>query len=244
MKHISLAVTAVGIRQFVVVRALTSVLLLACTMTAFAQGPLNIATAKDAEDFTQTYYQVPRPEMIGTLIYVLHATALFNRTNAIPPYIGFFSEVFAANPDRVPEWRTLIAKQAHPTKGVLERALSVSKDGGVNAIDGRSAALNDMYWGAFFASGNAKYLNKLIEQLRFIDERNNLELFLLGGVSKWSLASNAQSHAKVRAVLDAAQMTADRRTREILADVLDTDPVRIRQEVNDISRRWAVGGAR
>ena len=243
MKHNSFAATAAGIRQFVVVRAL-SVLLLAWTTMAFAQGPLNIATAKDAEGFTQTYYQVPRPEMIGTLIYVLHATALFHRANAIPPYIGFFSEVFAVNPDRAPEWRALIARQAHPTKGVLEWALSVSKDGGVIAIDGRSAALNDMYWGAFFASGNAKFLNKLVEQLRFIDERDNLELFLLGGVSKWSLASNAQSHAKVRAVLEAAQMTADRRTREIIADVLNTDPVRIRQEVNDISKRWGVGGAR
>ena len=229
-------------KQFLIVAI---VLFLAWTTPAHAQQPLTVTTAKDAEGFIQTYYQGPRPQMVGTLIGVLHATAVLHTPNAIPPYIGFFSEVFAGKPDRLPEWQALIAKQAHPTKGILEWALSVSKDGGVIAIDGHSAALNDMYWGAFFASGDAKYVNKLIDQLRFIDEREQFELFGVGAASKWSLASNARSHTKVRTILDSAKQNADRRTQEIIVELLQTDPVRIRQEINETARlRWGGGRSR
>lgn len=33
--------------------------------------------------------------------------------------------------------------------------------------------MNDMYCGAFFASGNPAYVRKLAEQLRFVDERRD-----------------------------------------------------------------------
>lgn len=214
-------------------------LLLAWMGVAFAQQPPAVRTAKDIEELTQTYYEKPRPEIITAVIRALQATRLFYTANAIPPYVGFFSEVFTANPGRVAVWREHIASLQHPTKGVLEWAMSVSKDGGVLQIEGQSAALNDMYWGAFFASGNERYVYKLIEQLRLVDERDDRETFAVGGASKWSLASIARSHARVRAILEAAKTSSDQRTREIIVEVLTRDPGSIRQEVVDISKqRW------
>jgi hypothetical protein len=46
-----------------------------------------------------------------------------------------------------------------------------------------------MYWGAFFASGNTDYLKKLIDQLHYVDERDDFSLFMTGVTAEWSLAA-------------------------------------------------------
>jgi TonB family protein len=158
-----------------------------------AQQLPTFKTPEDVGAFMQTYYLRPRPELIADVVDALHSTGFLQKATAAPPTIGFFSEVFAANPDRRPEWQVLIAKQDEQTKAALERALSESKAGGVRSIDGHSAELNDEYWGAFFASGNPDFLKKIIDQLRYSDERDDFSLFMTGVSAQWSLASNAQN---------------------------------------------------
>ena len=63
-----------------------------------------------------------------------------------------------------------------------------------------SPILNDMYWGAFFASGDVSYIDKLIDKLQYINERENKDLFLAAGTAKWSLGSNALFHPKVNRI--------------------------------------------
>lgn len=221
-------------------------LLFAYTSAALTEQRPGLSTYDEVSAFTHSYYQQPRPEMIEHLMSAVPLTALFKeRPNSRPGYVGFFSEVFAANPDRLLQWRQHIAKQDQPMRDVLEQALSMNKSGGVNAIDGYSGPLNDMRWGAFFASGHAAHVSKLIEQLRFVDDREDANRFALGAASKWSLASNAQSHGRVRAILEVAQQTSDARTREIIVDLLSKDPARVRQEVLEISKqRWGAARAR
>ena len=156
----------------------------------------------DVEKFSKSYYQNPRPEIVANLIEAMPMSGFFKRANSAPPFIAFFSEVFIANPTRLPDWKVLIEKQDEETKAELQRAIALSKAGGVMSIDGHSAAINDMYWGAFFASGKPSYVNKLIAQLQYWDERDDFDLFMAGATARWSLASNAQSHALVRSTLD------------------------------------------
>lgn len=214
-------------------------LLVAGTSMASAQQPSSVSTAREAEQFLQTYYENPRPAMIEDLIEALRVNRIFERSEARPPYIGYFSEVFSANPDRLARWREVIARQSEPTKGVLESAQSVKDKGGVLTIDGHSAAIGDMYWGAFFATGEARFISKLIEQLRYYDERAEFELFMAGAAAKWSLSSNARSHARVRAILEESMNAVDPRTGALIVDLLNQDPGRIRQEIGQIAReRW------
>lgn len=213
--------------------------LLAWIAATFAQAPPTLSSAREVEEFTQAYYLTPQPEMVAPLMQALHDTAMFHSAAAAPPYVGFFSEVFAANAGRLGEWRRQVERLPHPAKGVMELAMSVSRSGGVLRAEGLSAALNDMYWGAFFASGDERYIDRLIGQLRFSDERNDYEIFGVGWTSKWSLASNAQSHARVLARLQAAKATSDQRTQQIIDEVLTRDPDSIRQESIEIARqRW------
>src|SRR5918994_5863585 len=161
---------------------------------AVPQAPPSFRTLDGVDSFVQTYYRSPRPDLIADLFRALQPTGVSERPNAGPPFVGFLSEVFAANPGRTADWQALVPAQEASTRRLLYRALAISKAGGVLTLEGHSPPLNDMYWGAFFATGRTAFLQKLVDQLRYVDERDDEELFFAGATAKWSLASNALSH--------------------------------------------------
>ena len=179
------------------------------------------------------YYLHPQPDRIAEVIDALSSTGFVKPTNESVA-IGFFSEVFAANPNRVPEWQIHISKQDDRTKAILERAFSVSKTGGLFNNIGHSAQLNDGWWAGFFASGNPKFIDKLIEQLQYCDDRSDEMLFFVGATAKWSLASNARTNPLVRSTAENAKTTASARQRELINEVLNKDPALIKEEIKEI----------
>jgi len=207
-----------------------------------AQQVPSFQTMNEVDHFTSFYYQHPQPELIPDLFSALHATGVTDRPNAAPPFIGFFAEVFAANPGRATEWEALIAHQDIATRRLLYRALSLSKAGGVLNLEGHSTQLNDMYWGAFGATGRIVFLQKLVDQLRYCDERENEELFFVGVTAKWSLASNAQSDSLVHATLLGQTLTTDQRTRALVDELIREGPARIKQQIADFVRQQREAG--
>jgi hypothetical protein len=212
------------------------------TSVGAAQPPPSFKTPEDVSAFVQTYYQRPRPELVGGLIEAFYSTGLAERANAAAPFIGFFSEVFAANPAGVPEWQALGAKRGGSVRDVLERAVAFSKAGGVTTIGGHSPSTNDLFWGAFFASGRPEFLQKLADQLRYFRERDDLMLFMAGATAKWSLASNAESHPLVRSTLEGPTLVADQVTRDIIRELLTQGSVRVKQEIAGIVERQREAG--
>lgn len=203
-----------------------------------SQEAPSFRTLEGVDSFVQTYYQRPRPDLMPDLFRALQPTGVSERPNAVPPFVGFFSEVFAANPGRVAEWQALVPKQEASTRRLLYWALEISKAGGVLMVEGHSPALNDMYWGAFFASGDSRFTRKLVDQLRYCDERSDFQLFMTGVLAKWSLASNAQSHAAVVLDLETEKgNNPDKRTRELIAELLVQGPEHVKQEAAEIIRR-------
>jgi hypothetical protein len=105
-------------------------LLLATVAQAYtAQNSSELKSIQSVGAFMQTYYLHPQPDRIADVIDALNPTG-FVRPSTEFVLIGFFSEVFAANPKRVSEWQDHIAKQNAPANAILERALSLSKTGG------------------------------------------------------------------------------------------------------------------
>lgn len=207
-----------------------------------AQQHPSFQTLEDAEPFIGTYYQKPRPDLIADLIEALPSIGLIEKPNAVPPYIGFFSEVFRLNPSRVPEWQAVIGKQQAPVKQILGRALALSQAGGVTTIEGHSASLNDAYWGAFGASGSPAVLQKLVDQLRYCDERDDEGLFFAGATAKWSLASTAATDGLVRSTLAGHSLTADQRTRALITELLTQPPAQIKQEMFEVVKAQRAAG--
>jgi len=92
---------------------------------------------------------------------------------------------------------------------------------------------NDLYWGAFFASGNPVYVKKLLQRVPLSDEREDFRTWATGATAKWSLASNAQQHPRVRAILEGERQGAGSRMREIIEDLLTGDPERFKKEMTE-----------
>jgi hypothetical protein len=208
---------------------------------AAAQDNPQFHRLDDVSSFIQTYYQQPRPEVIGDLIRALSSVGLVQHPNAVPPLVAFLSEVFAANQSRMAEWRA-IPIEDQTARQLVGQALNLSNYGGVMTKTGHSAELNDMYWGAFFATGSTAFLQKLVDQLHYYDERDNEALFLAGATAKWSLASNARSQPIVRSTLTGNTLATDQRTRDIVIQLLAQDPAQVKQETEEIVARQRQAG--
>lgn len=202
----------------------------------------SLRTPEDFDAFMDTYYMQPLPDGISYAIGMLSQSGLLLIEQAIGPVTAFFSEVFTANPSRLAEWQQAIDKQPQVAKVALSRALSWSKSGGVLGLEGRSPQMNDIYWGAFFASGNPAYLKKLIELVPLAEERNDFNLWGTGATAKWSLADNARRHTLVRTILEGEERTADKRTRDMITELLTRDPARIKEEMADTYAKQKAAG--
>ncbi len=231
-----------------------SLLLLLNTMPA--EGSESRATRDDrrmtAEEFAQFatyYYRQPQPELIAGAIESLGPSGFLDSGGKQYSYwynqrgytcVGFFAEVFAANPARTTEWRKLIDRRGQDgdIRFWLRKALKLCRPGALLELGPKSpdsVGLTDIYWGAFFASGNPAYLRKLIDRLRLVNDGDR-SVFYAGADAMVSLAYNAPHHPLVRQTLEAARKDADPRTRKLIDDLLQEDVATVRQEIREVER--------
>ncbi len=212
------------------------------TQPAIARGLPDPRRPEDLEQFIDTYYQHPRPELIGRAMQLLSSSPDMNVPSAAGPTMAFFTEIFLANPGRLAEWQSTIDKQDARTKWFLARAMEWSMEGGVLRAQGHSAGINDLYWGAFFATGKSVFIERLIDEMKYADERDNAELWAAGITAKWSLASNARQHPLVRTILQSEKTTVDKKTQDLITEVLTKDPPDFQREMKEIATRQRAAG--
>lgn len=205
----------------------TWVIFLAAT-PCLASNELNeISSDNDLNSFFVTYYQHPKPELISPAIKYLGSNNLISKNkDIVAPLTSFFSVVFSNNPISRSEWISLIEKQEPQTRTTLLNAIDSSPEQlAEQAKSGMEK--NDIYWFAFFASGDTSFVGKILDQLKYLDERKELGLFLTAATAEWSLASNAQSHPIVKAMLE-SQMRADAGNIQLIAkEILEKGPAKI-----------------
>jgi len=210
-------------------------------LAAAPASPAGKMSAAELDNFIETYYQHPRPELIAASIESVEAAGWVQ--NRAAGYVGFLSEILLANPPRMQDWRRLISRQDPALQEYLRPAFDLAISGGLLA--GRrnpSPELTDLYWGAFFASGNPAYLEKLVQVLRFVDERRDQNLFFAGGTAKWSLVANAAKHPLVLGFLRDAAKSTDQRTGEIIQAMLKQAPEDVAREIRDVVDRQKAAG--
>lgn len=210
---------------------LLSVIALIFSFSCLADKKLErISTENELNYFTQTYYLHPQPELVPqAIIYLGRNKILTKYPSAERPMLAFFSKVFADNPSLAKDCKKLIKEQEPHARALLLKALDDSPEALVSETQDGSAR-NDMYWAMFFASGEYAYLNKLIEQLKYLNERKDMRLYLTAASAKWSLSSNARTDLKVRAAMEAMKVGDVLEMRPIAADILQKTPEQIREE--------------
>ncbi len=143
-------------------------------------------------DFSiSTYYQSPSVEKVNAVLDIMAETPLLERKTAWPALVGFLTIVFPANKDRVMSWMSrndyntyaqyvivdalihaemrdsaLLFAQAHQWSEEDQfRIRKMAKSADLKNLTITVPGHIDTLWGAFFASGDAVYVNEIIEHL-------------------------------------------------------------------------------
>jgi hypothetical protein len=202
----------------------------------------SLSNSKEFDDFMGSYYLHPRPDLVSEAIEAVEPSGVLKSIQAIGPLTAFFSEIFVTNPSRTGEWERLIARQPATARQILARAMAWARLGGVAVMDEQSPETNDLFWGAFFASGNPVYVKKLLQLVPLAAGRDDFMLWATGATAKWSLASNASQHPLVRSILEAEKQTVGKQMQDIISDLLTGDPERFKQEMTETYRKQKAAG--
>ena len=193
-----------------------------------------VANENELGLFLTYYYLDPAPEFVpGAIEFIgTHNYAEDEITYKI--FTIFFSSIFSENKDKREEWQNIIEGQVGKTKSLFLEAMDKESSEILKETE-FTPLLNDMYWSVFFATGDTQYIDKLVENLKYLNEREDANLFYTAWTAKWSLAENAQTHPKVRTLLEELQEeSTDPELRKAARDMLNNTPSEILQEMNDI----------
>lgn len=170
-------------------------------------------------DWMMNYYRHKNPEEVAGYLKMLqqHHKEIWPRQGqSYYVLFGFFTALFADNPGRVGEWWN-----SQKFSGDLEEALKnalILHNANVNPkskallktkevhshilfLAVTEGAILDVFWAAFFASGNVEYIGKIVDVLtpdyRWESRLNEKMIEAIKVAAVWSLLSNMNQHEVV-----------------------------------------------
>jgi hypothetical protein len=85
-----------------------------------------------------------------------------------------------------------------------------------------NAGFLDALWASFFASGDERYVKRIISALQLVNVHGDTGKMLIGGAARWSLASNAFQHPKVMQICEAEMKELPKEQQPALAEVVQS----------------------
>src|SRR6185437_9409080 len=186
-------------------------------------APAAINSTQDVIQWMTYYYLHPQPDLLVPAIEYADSNGLIEKGQA--PLTAFVSRVFAQNPSRIAGWTKQLESLSPQGKPMLWSALwwSNTVEGKqsleelmksltdkqatevlqqmahpatpIEQLDVKTAEVLDELWGAFSATGDEKYVNRLISVLPWqYDHGTDYMRMTIGSAARWSLTSNAQQH--------------------------------------------------
>lgn len=113
--------------------------------------------------------------------------------------------------ERMPARKVLIERFLYRDGAHLEALMS--EQTGALAVD--------IYWGLYFATGNAEPARHIISTLAWTGDRNSVEKLTIGSMAKWTLATNATRDKNLRDIMKAEMNTQPADVRKPLAEVIE-----------------------
>lgn len=211
-----------------------------------------IKTDTDWQLWQTYYYLFPaNPDLIVASLKRAEDSGSLDSIGAIPPIAAFASRIFAKNPQKISYWVEALGSLSATHKNqVLSSALvwsgvpaakdlaqSMSKSENVilkelgdiplDAENLETLKINspshlDMMWGCFMATGDKRYIQKIISVLAWFDRKSlQLSEILIAGAAEWSLSSNCVQHKLVRQIVE-EEVKTNPEAKEALLRILKT----------------------
>ncbi|HEY0031310.1 MAG TPA: hypothetical protein VGC65_11165 [Bacteroidia bacterium] len=189
------------------------------------------AASRGFSEILQTYYLYQDKDVVDkTISYLNNPEADYKRME--PVLTGFFAALFAKDSLVKNEFGTKIEKLDRQEFKDLFTALELSNVDSVYAKTPLSPAYNDMNWSSFFATGEVKYLDRIINNIHLSDDRIDRTLFLTGASAKWSLCSNARQDQLVKEHLASSKVE-----KKNIKEILKKEPAEFKEEMKEIVKQ-------
>jgi hypothetical protein len=173
----------------------------------------------------QDFYQHPSSTLLTDIITAIDndTTASANPTGQASS-IGFLVAAFEKFNSIGTPFQKLAGNLKH-SKALVQYSLMLSqrKDTILNWV-GHSPSINDLRWGAFFASGDTRYLSKLVYEMEYYDRDDSLKSSVTVASAKWSLCSNAIQFSEVKHYLESAKDTCNKYLQAQIEETLQSSP--------------------
>lgn len=186
------------------------------------------APLDETDQFLTYFYLRPRPDQFVQVYRAIAEGLEFQVDANFPSLSAFFGHVMRQYPERIGKWsedlsslpvsylpilyyslgmadtdesREALKRLADKTTGTDQRIIYRVLGQGLPSsltMEVRTGKDLDMLWGAFLATGDSRYVRRVIETLgKNIPVTAKGEGIVLGGAAEWSLRSNAWSHSRV-----------------------------------------------
>lgn len=211
-------------------------LLLAMSARVLAGDADAITTQDQYGKFAQDYYLDPRPELVESAMRFAGGSDLVKQSNTKRLVQMSFSCIFARHPERREAWKKAIAALDAPARAYFATSMDHTPQ---QLLDARpiSPDKNDVNWACFFVSGDARYARNVVDVMKYLPERQDLQKFLAAASAQWSLASIATAHDRVREVLEEAAKGQDAVVAAGARDALTSPIGELRQSAIQILRQ-------
>ncbi len=192
----------------------------------------NLTYGQDSQrnfsEIMQTYYLNQDKDLVEkTIEFVNNPKADYKRLE--PILTGFFGALFSADTTV----RSAFLKNSDKFQNIDFKQLFIfliaTNIDSIYAKTPLTPAFNDMNWASYFATGNLKFLDRIILNIPLVENRIDLNLFLIGATAKWSLCSNARQDKKVKEHLSNQKVN-----KKVIKEILKKEPQEFKQEMKDI----------
>jgi len=198
------------------------------------------------------YYQHPRPDLMISALRAMSKEGWLKKENSKAPVAAFLARLLSANADRWDRWTKDLTGETEDEKSIFTVALWMGNDescrkalagllrGGDPAFKQEASQLLekrppnllgddidspqflDALWGSFLATGDERYVQRLISTLPLLDRKDDIMKMLIGGAAKWSLTSNAVQHPKVMEICEAELKVLPENQKPALMEVIES----------------------
>jgi hypothetical protein len=211
------------------IKKLWLICLLLLSAGCYAQ---NIIPPEKRGKVLQSFFTHPGSALFTDIILSMdNDNSVKNKEGLIAPLTGFITEGLCRYKNEREKYEKLGA-QLKNIKNLYNDCLKLSlvKDTLLNWGGGHNASVNDLHWGGFFASGDTRYLDVLISEMKYSDSKD-LTLYLAAISAKWSLCSNAITYTQVKDYLESIKEKVHWELKPHLVEVLNSDPGAIKDEM-------------
>lgn len=198
-----------------------SLVVMSMLVSALAAEPKGFASAGEIASWMSTYREKPEPKRLAAAVHALSDLGQLSDQEAAGIYVGFMAGVLGANQLRAPKlvaamfplrtdeqvavikaiaysglpnWRQLLVAFSDKLgdRQVLVDRYMTGKFQTLAELPVESGRTLDTLWGYYMATGSYEPIQRIIGALPLAGETDDLERLVVGGMVKWTLASNGE----------------------------------------------------